>query len=82
MKIYKECPLTIWIISILTFLVAAFIICGGEIEISAAPPRIRIRGYEAIRMACYIATDVRLHFTPSKLVHFLRKLLYEIQLPH
>ncbi len=43
MKIYKESPLTIWLTGVLTFLVAAFIICGGEIEISAAPPRIRIK---------------------------------------
>jgi hypothetical protein len=42
-KIYKESPLTIWFMGVSTILVAAFIICGGEIEISTAPPKIRIK---------------------------------------
>jgi len=42
-KIYKESPLTIWFIGVSTILVAAFIISGGEIEISTVPPKIRIR---------------------------------------
>jgi hypothetical protein len=42
-KIYKESPLTIWFMGVSTILVAAFIISGGEIEISTAPPKIRIK---------------------------------------
>ena len=42
-KIYKESPLTIWFVGVSTILVAAFIISGGEIEITTLPPKIRIR---------------------------------------
>lgn len=42
-KINKESPLTIWFRGISTFLVAAFIICGGELEITTVPPRIKIK---------------------------------------
>jgi len=42
-KIHKESPLTIWFMGISTILVAAFILSGGELEISIAPPRIKIK---------------------------------------
>jgi hypothetical protein len=42
-KICKESPLTIWFMGVSTILVAAFIISGGEIEISTDPPKIRIK---------------------------------------
>jgi hypothetical protein len=42
-KMYKESPLTIWFMGISTFLAASFILCGGEIELSIAPPRVKIK---------------------------------------
>lgn len=42
-QIRKESPLIIWFMGVSTVLVLAFIICGGELELSAIPPRIRIK---------------------------------------
>lgn len=42
-KIHKESPLTIWFMGISALLVASFILCGGELEITTIPPRIRIK---------------------------------------
>lgn len=42
-KIQKESPFTIWFMGVSTFLVIAFVLCGGEIEISAFPPKIKVK---------------------------------------
>jgi len=42
-KIHKKSPLTIWFMGVTIFLTVCFALSGGEIEVCAVPPKIKIK---------------------------------------